>query len=142
MGSVAAFNPMKPRDVTTTKGAVSALFDQIGGIKEAMFRLENRSVRILIKGSGPHLRMGILQVTFVGEINKGYDLATKATGEVAAHFPADLVLNAEDIEVRITKDSDVAPGMRDGADWVVPVSIYYECFASSVPEAALYAGIL
>ncbi|MGQ3299668.1 hypothetical protein [Reyranella sp.] len=36
---------MKPRDVTTTKGAVSALFDQIGGIKEAMFRLEISQTR-------------------------------------------------------------------------------------------------
>lgn len=33
------FKPMKPRNVETPKGAVSELFDQVGGVKEVQVRL-------------------------------------------------------------------------------------------------------
>lgn len=34
------FRPMKPRDGDTPKGAISDLFDQVGGVKEVMFRFD------------------------------------------------------------------------------------------------------
>ncbi|MGQ3299649.1 phage tail terminator-like protein [Reyranella sp.] len=89
----------------------------------------NRNVRIVIKGSGPHLRQGILQLTVVAELNTGHAVATKAAGEVAAHFPADLLLEIEDVQVRITQAPSIAGALRSDGSWDVPVSIQYECFA-------------
>lgn len=95
----------------------------------AVQHFPNRNVRLVIKGSGPHLRQGILQVTVVGEMNKGAALCTKAAGEAASHFPADLTLSSDGVEVRIEAAPDVAPAMRDDAAWSVPVSIRYQVFA-------------
>ncbi|TAL58199.1 MAG: hypothetical protein EPN84_13245, partial [Legionella sp.] len=39
MTTVAAFRPMKRREVYTPKGAISELYDQVGGVKMVMNRL-------------------------------------------------------------------------------------------------------
>lgn len=89
----------------------------------------NRNQRIGIKGSGPHRRLGILQITVVAPLNVGPDAPVAIAGQVAEHFPADLVLDYDGISVRIRSDPDVLSAEKEDASWDVPVSIEYECFA-------------
>lgn len=89
----------------------------------------NRNERIVIKGSGPHRRLGILQITVVTARNVGPDPAVAIAGLVAEHFPADLVIPHDGISVRITSAPDVLSAEKEDATWDVPVSIEYECFA-------------
>jgi hypothetical protein len=91
--------------------------------------MPNRTQRIGIKGSAPHRRRGILQLTVVAELNAGPDPALSIAGQVAEHFPTDLVLTYDGVSVRIFKAPDVLPAMKEDASWDVPVSIEYECFA-------------
>ncbi len=91
--------------------------------------LPNRNARIVIKGSAPHYRHGILQLTVVGKLNVGPDTATALAGAVAEHFPTDLILTSDGLEVRIESAPDVAPAIRDDVAWSVPVSIRYQAFA-------------
>jgi hypothetical protein len=89
----------------------------------------NRNERISIKGSNPHRRLGILQVTVVTALNAGPSVATGIAGRVAEHFPADLVLDYDGISVRIEAAPDVLSAVKEDASWDTPVSIRYECFA-------------
>ena len=96
-------------------------------LRVAFFR--NRNQRIGIKGSSPHRRLGILQVTVVTPLNAGPGPAVSIAGRIAEHFPADLVLDHDGISVRIEAAPDVLSDTKDEASWNVPVSIRYECFA-------------
>jgi len=89
----------------------------------------NRSQRIGIKGSSPHRRLGILQITVVAPLNVGPDRSVAIAGLVAEHFPADLVLTYDGVDVRIFKAPDVLPANKEDASWDVPVSIEYESFS-------------
>lgn len=91
--------------------------------------ISNRNTRITIKGSNPHLRQGILQLTVVGELGVGPGATDALVGAVAEHFPADLVLTYDDVEVRVEKTPDDAPPIRDDKTWRVPVSIRFQAFA-------------
>lgn len=95
----------------------------------AVQHLPNRNTRITIKGSGPHLRQGILQLTVVHELNSGPRAALALAGAVAGHFPADQVLIHDGVQVRIEAAPDVAPAIRDDKTWRTPVSIRYQAFA-------------
>ncbi len=87
--------------------------------------------RRFLKGTDPHLRQGILQLTVVTPLNGGPSVATGLAGAVAEHFPADLNLFEGAIKVRIQKAPDVLPGDKteDDVSWATPVSIRYECWA-------------
>lgn len=89
----------------------------------------NRSQRVAIKGNAPHRRLGILQVTVVSPLNVGPASAMSITGQVAEHFPADLMLDYDGIGVRIMSAPDVLSAGKQDAFWSVPVSIQYECWA-------------
>lgn len=89
----------------------------------------NRNQRIVIKGSGPHRRLGILQITVVSPLNVGPDPSLSIAGRVAEHFPADLELHYDGVGVRIRQAPDVLPASKEDASWDVPISIEYECFA-------------
>jgi hypothetical protein len=89
----------------------------------------NRNQRIVIKGSGPHRRLGILQLTVVSPLNVGPDPSLSIAGRVAEHFPADMVLHYDGVSVRIIKAPDILPASKEAASWDVPVSVEYECFA-------------
>lgn len=91
--------------------------------------LPNATTRFLLKGSDPHLRQGILQLTVVAPLRQGPSPGTKLAGAVAAHFPADLALFSGGIKVRISKAPSIAPAMKTDVSWDVPVSVTYECFA-------------
>jgi hypothetical protein len=89
----------------------------------------NRNQRIAIKGSAPHRRLGILQITVVAPLNAGPVPATSIAGQIAEHFPADLVLDNDGLSVRITSAPDVLSGSKADASYDIPVSIEFEAFA-------------
>ena len=83
----------------------------------------NRNERIGIKGSAPHRRPGILQITVVASLNAGPSAATAIAGQVAEHFPADLLLDYDGVTVRVTSAPDVLSAEKEDASWDVPVSV-------------------
>ena len=93
--------------------------------------LPNDNTRLFIKGSDPHERMGILQLSLlwpVSDVGTGKthpDVLTQKAGEIAAHFPADLALDFQGARVRVERAPDVAQPLRDEAVWRVPVSVRY-----------------
>jgi hypothetical protein len=88
----------------------------------------NRNERIAIKGSLPHRRLGILQITVVTPLNAGPSNATAIAGRVAEHFPADLVLDYDGISVRIEAAPDVLSSEKEVASFDTPVSVRWESF--------------
>lgn len=91
----------------------------------------NRNTRLYLKGSAPHLRQGILQLTIFTPLHEGATPATTLAGEIAEHFPADLALYEDDIRLRIQKVPDIMPAERtdDGVSWSARVDCYYEVYA-------------
>lgn len=91
----------------------------------------NDNTRLFLKGSGPHLRQGILQLTVRTPLNGGGTPVTQLAGEVAENFPADLLLEEDGITVRIQAAPDVgaADKTEDGVSWAAAVSVRYETFA-------------
>lgn len=88
------------------------------------FRNANR--RLFLKGSAPHLRQGILQLTVITPLNRGPQDATELAGQVAEHFPADLDLFEDGVRVRIQQAPDVMAPDKTDVSWDVPVSVRYE----------------
>lgn len=86
----------------------------------------NRNTRQVMKGSGPHLRQGILQLTVVAPLNGGSSVATNLAGEIAAHFTADLALFDDDVKVRIQQAPSIAPADQTDVSWDVRVDVPYE----------------
>ncbi|MBU1306331.1 MAG: DUF4128 domain-containing protein [Alphaproteobacteria bacterium] len=91
----------------------------------------NTTTRFLIDSSGPHQRMGFLQINIRDALSQGPRIVDVA-GAVAAHFPADLVLShALGLTVRITAAPEVNDMMveTNPPGVVVPIMIPWECFA-------------
>lgn len=90
----------------------------------------NKNTRLFLRGTDPHLRQGILQFTVFTPRDGGYTLATKLAGEIALHFPADLILTEDDVRVRIRNAPDVvgAEETEDKVSWSGRVDVSYECF--------------
>lgn len=86
----------------------------------------NRNTRLLVKGSAPHLRQGILQITIVTPLDKGPTPATELAGEIAAHFPADLDLFDDGVRVRIQQAPDIIPAEKMDVSWNARVDVRYE----------------
>ena len=91
----------------------------------AVDHLPNRSQRLFIGSSDPHLRQGLLQIRVMGPQNQNAINLTQIAGQVAAWFPTDLRLTSGNVQVRISKAPDIAPGFKDDPHWVVPVSVSY-----------------
>lgn len=89
----------------------------------------NKNERISIKGSNPHRRLGILQITVVAPLNVGPPPATSIAGRIAEHFPADLVIPYDGISVRIQSAPYVLDAVVEDTTNDTPVSIEYECIA-------------
>ncbi len=87
----------------------------------------NKVTRLFSKGSNPHLRQGILQLTVHAPLNGG--APTALAGSIAAQFPADLEMFEDGIKLRIQAAPDVFPPDKTDTSWDVPVSISYEVFA-------------
>ena len=89
----------------------------------------NRATRLFLKGSDPHFRQGILQLTVVAPLHGGPQAATKIAGEIAEHFPADLALYSEGLKVRIQQAPDVMPADKTDVSWDVVVGVRYDASA-------------
>jgi hypothetical protein len=103
--------------------------------------LPNSGQRFFIKGTDPQLYLGILQLTVVSPLNQGSSVATRLAGEVASEFPADRALYEDGVKVRIERAPDVGQAFPNDATWVVPVSIRYECFESTVSHSSYTPGL-
>lgn len=90
----------------------------------------NNNSRLLIRGSDPHRRLGILQFTIFAPLNGGYETATQIAGEVAAYYPADRFIDEDDVRVRIQQAPDIigADVTEDKVSWSSRVDVRYECF--------------
>ncbi|WP_422366411.1 phage tail terminator-like protein [Pelagibius sp.] len=90
--------------------------------------LPNRLSRFAVGSDGSNERPGILQVSVMSpiETQETAEVDMEVAGQVAAHFPADLMLEFGGLQVRITRAPDVAGAYRDEAHWRTPVSIPYE----------------
>ena len=91
-------------------------------------QLPNRNERLYMKGTNPHLRQGILQITVVSPLNVGPSPATRVAGQVAENFPTDLALYSYGVKVTIQEAPSVGQAFPNDATWVVPISVRYECF--------------
>lgn len=91
----------------------------------------NKINRFYMKGSNPHLRQGILQITLFTPISEGTEPSTLLAGAIAEQFPADLALFQGSTKVRIQQAPDVGNGDKtpDGVSWAVVISVRYDCLA-------------
>lgn len=89
----------------------------------------NSNTRLFVKGSAPHLRQGILQLTVVSPLNAGETGGTELAGSIAEQCPADLDLYDGDVRVRVQSAPDVATPELSGVAWNTRVDVYYEAFA-------------
>lgn len=90
----------------------------------------NTSERLFINRGNAARYQGILQISSMYQLNlvHGETQAREIAGQIAAHFPADILLPYGVIRVRVTKSPDVLRGVKDeaAARWRTPVSIRYE----------------
>lgn len=89
----------------------------------------NMNRRLFIGSTGPHQRLGLLQIDVFGKKNENIAVTGEVAGKVAAHFPADLKMRFGDMTVRVTAAPTVAQPMDDDTHVLVPVTVPYECFA-------------
>lgn len=90
--------------------------------------LPNTTARLFAKGTDPHLRQGILQLTAVTPLKGGATSATRLAGVIAAQFPADRLLFDGGTRVRVQATPDVRAAEKTDVSWDAAVSIRYECF--------------
>lgn len=90
----------------------------------------NRNTRLFLKGSLPHLRQGILQLTVYSPRDQGKEMATQTAGQIALHFPADLNMFEDDVKVRVQQAPDIIPAevTEDQVSWSSRVDVRYDCF--------------
>lgn len=102
------------------------VYDPDGAAYIRVDHFRNVNERLLVKGTSPHLRQGILQLAVVMPLNGGAPAGTALAAAIAAQFPADLELYSEDVKVRIQAAPTVMTAIKEDAAYVVPVSIRYE----------------
>lgn len=89
----------------------------------------NRPQRVFLRGSDPHFRQGILQLTVRGPLNEGAAPATRIAGEIAAHFPADLTLYSDGLKIKVQSAPRTWPAEKTDTSWAVQIDVAYEVFA-------------
>lgn len=89
----------------------------------------NLANRVFIGSTDPHQRLGVLQINVHWPHGDFERVARDVAGQVAAHFPADLIISASGVEVRITKAPDVSAALVSDAEITIPVMIEYEAWA-------------
>lgn len=88
--------------------------------------LRNNNTRLFMKGTAPHLRQGILQLTVVAPINQGSSAGLALATVLAGAFSADLSLYDDDVRVRVQRDPDIATAELTDKSWDTRVDVYYE----------------
>jgi len=89
----------------------------------------NINNRVLIDSDGPHQRLGLLQISVQWPKGLGEAQPRELAGKVAEHFPTDLRLTADGLQVRVTKAADVADLIVEDARIQIPVMVAWECWA-------------
>lgn len=131
----ALFNAVRDLDGAPPLAWPNIEFPAAGAAKPGTYaevsHLPNRTDRLFVKGTAPHLRQGILQFIVMTPLNGGPAPATQLAGAIAAQFPADRALFQEGTKVLIQAAPTVGAGRKthDDVSWAVLVSIRYECFA-------------
>lgn len=88
----------------------------------------NLANRVFIGSNDPHQRMGVLQINLHWPLGDFERVPRDLAGQVAAHFPTDLVLTSGGVEVRITKVPDVTAALTFATEITIPVIIEYEAW--------------
>lgn len=90
----------------------------------------NRPGRLTIQSTGPHDRLGILQLNLMYPVTLKHslDVMQEKAGLIAAHWPTDLTLNFDGVQVRIYEAPQVMQAVREDAYWMIPVSIRWQSF--------------
>lgn len=91
--------------------------------------LRNTTTRMFAKGSDPHLRQGILQLTVVTPLALGPTSALGLAASIASQYAADLALHEDAIKVRVQSAPDVATPEKTDVSHDVRVDVRYEAFA-------------
>ncbi len=91
--------------------------------------LRNTNTRLFAKGTDPHLRQGILQLTVVAPLAAGPSYATGLAASIADQYAADLTLHEDGIKVRVQSAPDVATSDKTDVSHDVRVDVRYEAFA-------------
>lgn len=89
----------------------------------------NTVTRRALGSNGAHRRIGILLITVHWPKDTFGVPLVEMAGKVAEHWPADLTMASGGVAVRITQDPQVGNLMDEDAGAVVPVEIFWECFA-------------
>jgi hypothetical protein len=89
----------------------------------------NTNNRVFIGSEAPHQRLGLLQVVLHWPLNQGESAPRDIAGQIAAHFPTDLRLVADVVEVRVTEAPTVANLLVTETDVQIPVIVPWETWA-------------
>ena len=92
-------------------------------LEARIFRNEN--TRLFVKGSAPHMRQGILQLTVRTALNLGAAPAMALAGAIVEQFPADREMFSEHVPVTVERAPSILTPIREAAYWAVPVSIRF-----------------
>lgn len=95
------------------------------GLYLAVQHFPNGVSRYSQTGADPKQRIGILQLTVVTPLNQGASNATLIAGQIAEHFPADLIMRSGAVKVTVTDAPSIAPAIKTDASWDTPLSIPY-----------------
>lgn len=85
--------------------------------------------RRFIGSNEPHRYMGLYQVSVHWPQGAGEYAPRRVAAAIVSHFPTDLRLVEDDVEVRIVSRPMAADMLVEKAGVQVPVTIEYECWA-------------
>lgn len=88
----------------------------------------NQTQRMVIDSDGPHQRLGVLQIDVMGRKTQAAGVTNEVAGQVAAHFPADLIMHFMGVSVRVLKAPSVGSAFV-GTHMQVPVIVELESFS-------------
>lgn len=89
----------------------------------------NTTTRQWIASEGRHRYQGLFQVSVFWPKGPGEHAPREVAGQVAAHFPCDLIMVEDTIEVRVTERPHVADMLIEDAAVHIPVTAPFEAYA-------------
>lgn len=91
--------------------------------------ISNVNRRLFLGSSGPHQRLGLLQIDVFGKKNENVTVAVELAGKVAQHFACGTEMWRDGLRVSVAKAPDVGQPIEGDTHVQVPVTIAYECIA-------------
>lgn len=91
--------------------------------------IPNVTERQEITSDGPHRYLGILQISVFWPQGAGETEPREIAGQIIAHFPADLILVEDDVEVRISKRPEATGLLQEESVSQIAVSVEFESYA-------------